>query len=378
VAGQAAIRAAKAGARRPLAAAHRHLPNDNLSVQPTTCWQPLYKPLRAQRVLSLALDIARRLADPAVIEQAVISAKAATTEPASIYWHSYGLAQGDAGLALMYGCFDACFPDQGWDRVAHEWVERASRGAEAVERLPGGLFEGLSGLAFTVDFLSRGGRRYRNLLEHLHDCVVEDVRTQCAALDEELAAGAVSFLAWDAIAGLTGMGAYLLRRGDHGNLIPIVDRLVMLTHDTQGLPSWHTSPAMSSKWMLDAYPDGHLNCGLAHGIPGPLALLSLAVLEGVAAPGLEATIDRIASWLSLHCVSDACGVNWPSAVPLVRDADRLTVGTCEGLAGTHAGWCYGSPGVARALWLAGRARRNAAYGALALVQLSENEGLISA
>jgi hypothetical protein len=338
----------------------------SLSAEPTTRWQPLYKPLRARRVLTLALDIARRLADPGVIEQAVISARAGTTEPASIYWHPYGVAQGDAGLALMYGCFDACFPDQGWDSVAHQWIERASRGAEAAERLPGGLFEGLSGLAFTVDFLSRDGRRYRNLLEHLHDCVVQDVRTQCEALDDGLATGTVSFSAWDAIAGLTGMGAYLLRRRDHVNVVPIIDRLVALSHDSQGLPHWHTSPALSSAWMLDAYPEGHLNCGLAHGIPGPLALLSLAALEGVAVPGLEEAIDRIAGWLSRHCVNDAWGVNWPSAVPLVRQADRLSAGTCEGLAGTHAGWCYGSPGVARALWLAGRARGNAAHNALAL------------
>jgi hypothetical protein len=276
------------------------------------------------------------------------------------------VAQGDAGLALMYGYFDACFPDQGWDHVAHKWIERATRGAQALERLPGGLFEGLSGLAFTVDSLSRGGRRYRNLLAHFHDCVVNDVRAQCEALDEELAGGAVPFLAWDVIAGLTGMGAYLLRRGDHTSLIPVVHRLVALMRDTQGLPRWHTLPATSSKWMLDAYPEGHLNLGLAHGIPGPLALLSLALLEGVATPGLEEAVDSVASWLSRYCVSDAWGVNWPSAVPLVRHGEGLTVGTCEGLAGTHAGWCYGSPGVARALWLAGQARRNASYSALAL------------
>ena len=59
-------------------------------------------------------------------------------------------------------------------------------------------------------------------------------------------------------------------------------------------------------------------------------------------------------------------MNWPSAVPLKRHGERLRAGTCEGLAGTHAGWCYGSPAVARALWLACRARRNAAYTALAL------------
>jgi len=337
-----------------------------LAAEPTTHWRPLYKPLRARRDAALALDIARRLADPNVIERAVTSAQAGTSEPASIYWLPYGVAQGDAGVALMYGCFDACFPDQGWDRVGHLWIERASRGAEAAERLPGGLFEGLSGLAFTVDFLSRGGRRYRNLLDHLHDGVVQDVHAQCEAFDDALATGTVSFLAWDVIAGLTGMAVYLLRRRDHANVIPIINRLLVLTDNAQALPRWHTCAQHSSQWMLDAYPEGHLNCGLAHGIPGPLALFSLAALDGVAVPGLPEAIDRIAGWLSRHCVNDAWGVNWPSAVPLVHCADRLIAGTCEGLAGTHAGWCYGSPGVARALWLAGQARGNAAYGALAL------------
>ena len=100
--------------------------------------------------------------------------------------------------------------------------------------------------------------------------------------------------------------------------------------------------------------------------PGPLALLSLAKLKGVALQGLDEAIDLVAGWLSCHGVADTWGPNWPSAMPLVRDAGRLIAGTCEGLAGTHAGWCYGSPGVARALWLAGRARNNTAYGTLAL------------
>jgi lantibiotic biosynthesis protein len=338
----------------------------SLSSAPTTDWQPLYKPLRARRAVTLALDIARRLADPGVIERAVASAKAGTTEPSSIYWLPYGVAQGDAGLALMCGYFDACFPDQGWDRVAHQWIERASSGAETAEHLPGGLFEGLAGLAFTVDFLSRGGRRYRKLLDHLHERVVQDVRAQCETLDAELASGAVSFLAWDVIAGLTGMGAYLLSRRDHIHIIPIIDRLLALTHNSQALPRWHTPAQHSSQWMLDAYPEAHLNCGLAHGIPGPLALCSLAELDGLTVTGLQQAIDGIADWLSRHCVEDSWGVNWPSAVPLNRHGERLSAGTCEGLAGTHAGWCYGSPAVARALWLAGRARGNSAYTALAL------------
>src|SRR6516164_1765271 len=73
-----------------LPASDSRLPTANpqkisLSAEPTTDWQPLYKPLRARRVVALALDIARRLADPGMIERAVVSAKAGTTEPSSIY-----------------------------------------------------------------------------------------------------------------------------------------------------------------------------------------------------------------------------------------------------------------------------------------------------
>ncbi len=329
-----------------------------------TPWQPVYKQARAQRSVTLAFDIARRFGDPGIVERAVASARAGSREPHSIYWHPYALAQGDCGVALMFGYFDACFPDHGWDRVAHQWIERAAQGAANAGELPNGLFEGLSGLAFAVAFLSRQGLRYRNLLANLHEHVVEQTRIACDGFGAR--SGPAPFSAWDAIAGLTGAGVYLLTQGDHAALQPILECLVDLTHNSHGLPGWYTAPEASGAWMRHAFPDGHLNCGLAHGIPGPLALLALARLAGVTAPGSDEAIDRIANWLSSHRLTDSWGANWPSAVPLVRREDHLVPGACEGLSAAHAGWCYGSPGVARALWLAGRARENAAYAALSL------------
>ncbi len=134
------------------------------------------------------------MADPLVIERAVASAKAATAaERPSIYWRPYSIAQGDAGVALMFGVFDTCFPDQGWDRVAHQWIERASTGTAADDRPLGGLFEGISGLAFAAAYLSRDGRRYRKLVGRLHDCVVVEAQAVCAELDRTLRDGAGPF-----------------------------------------------------------------------------------------------------------------------------------------------------------------------------------------
>ena len=329
-------------------------------------WRPVHRRTRSRGPLTLALDIARRYSDPALVERAVKSARAQSSEPQSIYWRPEGLAQGDAGIALMYGYFDACFPDQGWDRVAHGWLERAAHGAANAARLPNSLFEGVSGLAFAVAYLSRGGRRYRNLLGNLHEHVVAQAHIDSESLPPAATAGALPFLMWDVIAGLTGAGVYLLTRNDQAALEPILRCLIDMTHDRSGLPGWHTAPQMGGSWLRAAYPHGHLNCGLAHGIPGPLALFSLARCAGVELPGLEAAIDRIANWLTAHRLQDRWGPNWPSAVPLVLQENRLSVGVCDGLSAAHAGWCYGSPGVARALWYAGCARRNRSYAALAL------------
>lgn len=329
-------------------------------------WQALYKPPRNRRALALAVDIAERLTEASTVERALASAKSNTTEPSSISWNPYSVAQGDAGVALMFGCFDACFPDEAWDQRAHYWIDRAARGAEAAANLPCGLFDGLSGLAFTVGFLSRGGRRYQKLHAHLHEWVVRDALARCASFDRMLADNELPFLSWDLIAGLTGIAAYFLARRDAEALQTVLERLVALTHQSDTLPGWRTPAAFSGSWMSRTFPEGHLNCGLAHGIPGPLALLSLALRDGHVVAGQQQAIDRIAQWLSRNYLMDPWGVNWPSAVPLERQNDQLAAGTTDGLAPTHAAWCYGSPGIARALWLAGGATKNAAYSSLGL------------
>ncbi|PWT93330.1 MAG: lanthionine synthetase, partial [Proteobacteria bacterium] len=92
----------------------------------------------------------------------------------------------------------------------------------------------------------------------------------------------------------------------------------------------------------------YVDCGLAHGVAGPLAVLSLAQLQGVEVDGLAEAIAHLASWLSSIRCDDAWGVNWPYGVPLAAAASASSEPA-------RAGWCYGSPGVGRSLYLAGRA-----------------------
>jgi len=93
--------------------------------------------------------------------------------------------------------------------------------------------------------------------------------------------------------------------------------------------------------------------------------LALAKLNSVEVDGLTQAISRLADWLSEHRTDDSWGVNWSSVVSVQWGADGSPSIDPERLP-THAAWCYGSPGVARALWLAGRALDRGDYGDLAI------------
>jgi hypothetical protein len=104
--------------------------------------------------------------------------------------------------------------------------------------------------------------------------------------------------------------------------------------------------------MAAISPYGNLNCGLAHGVPGLLALLALAYRAGARVPGQGDAINRLGTWLVRHRTHDRWGVSWPAFVPLGADGVERPTSAREP---SRTAWCYGSPGIARALWLAGDA-----------------------
>jgi hypothetical protein len=182
---------------------------------------------------------------------------------------------------------------------------------------------------------------------------------------------------FDVISGLSGVIAYLLcRTNEPGVTNALHDSIVALESildEGDGLPAWHTPRALL--WddeQRAVYPHGNLNCGLAHGIPGPLAALSLALRAGLSTPGLPGAITKIVDWLYDNRSDDDWGVNWPTAVAVAKLPASLDSGTGLGSIRTVAGapsrcaWCYGSPGVARAVWLAGCALDRDDYRALAI------------
>ncbi len=320
----------------------------------TRSWATGLRPDVAATALPAALDAAARLRDPARVQDAVAAAARQTSFPDAVHWEPYGVAQGNAGLALLCAQLDACCPGEGWDLTGHQLLAAAADGAERAPRLSPGTFGGVGGLAFAAWSLSRDGTRYRRMLESLEDVLVPQTDWLAGRVARQDGLPVSEF---DLISGLSGIGAYLLCRRDRPEVAGALDAtlrsLVALTGEGRAAPRWHT-PArfMADDSMARHHPNGSLNCGLAHGIPGPVALMALAIRDGVVVPGLAEALHRAASWLVAHRTHDAWGVAWPTAVPLDAAGGVDATATVE--PGRNA-WCYGSPGVARALWLAGDA-----------------------
>jgi hypothetical protein len=321
----------------------------------TRAWTPLLNSAQAARTLEAARLIAGRVTSPQGVRAAVELASEQTAFPQTVYWDEVSLAQGDAGQALLCSQLHACFPDEGWDHTGHAHLERSVTALEERGNAPPSIVSGLSGIAFSAKLLGRG-HGYRHLRSVLGGRISADALSNAAALSGR---NGMSVAAFDLISGLSGITAYLLPSGEEDRLthpaLPHALRALIELALAEGLvPAWHT-PAHLLHDADEArrYPSGILNCGLAHGIPGPLAVMALAAGQGAEIDGLTPAIRKLADWLLSHRHDDDAGLNWPTVVPLAGDGDDVRIGPVG--EPSRSAWCYGSPGIARALWLAGRA-----------------------
>ncbi|WP_405066403.1 lanthionine synthetase C family protein [Kribbella sp. NBC_01510] len=311
----------------------------------------------------VATQIADRAADPTILAEAIAAAARQSRYADVLPWRPAGLAQGHAGIALLCAELDRREPGHGWDRAGHHHlsVAVAAAGPNDVS-----LFSGLAGVGFAAIQLAAGRRRYLRLLEGVDAVLAPRVQAEAERLATARGCAAAEA---DLVSGLTGVGVYLLTRYQYRRSVGGVDdqtmilalsglaRLLVSTDDPR---AWHTPAALATGSLREAFPRGHYNCGMAHGVSGPLALLSLGLLAGLRVPLGRQAIEVAASWLVEHRTGASQQPDWPDAVAL-DPADRPTDASAPG----RAAWCYGALGVARSLWLAGAAVGEAEWQSLA-------------
>jgi len=265
-------------------------------------------------------------------------------------WWSQSLAHGVPGIALLHIELAAAGRAP-WQRAC-DWLTAATRtpvtcGADSHPSY--GAPALAHALACASDRLPGSCQR---ALEALDRQIVVDTRRRLAAAHARIDRGNLPALGeFDALQGLTGYGAYLLRR-DHSDAVhAVVEYLVRLTGhltiDGETLPGWWT-PSGPSGRADTRFPEGHANNGLAHGITGVLSLLALAARQGITVHGQADAIRAICCWLDRWRADTDRGPAWPYWVTRAE----LRAGKLTPPAAQRPSWCYGTAGQARAQQLA--------------------------
>ncbi|WP_394847634.1 lanthionine synthetase C family protein [Pendulispora brunnea] len=289
--------------------------------------------------------LAERLSDPASVAEAIRAKPREGAGRAVVHWDPRALADGCPGMALFFGALQGYRPDA--PNVAHAYLAAAI--SSECPSPTDSLFYGVPSVAFAARAVERRPGDYAELLS-----VADEQVAACAesllSLDEPRVRSGIAGVPmpiYDVVSGLSGLGRYLLACGEGQRSLTerIMRHLVALTRPVvlrgHSVPGW---------WTPDSHPEGLFDVGLAHGISGPLALLSIAYEKGIRVQGHERAIRTIVEWLLARRGHDEHGPYWPATISTEHEISPSAAGPPA-----RAGWCYGAPGVSRALFLASRA-----------------------
>ena len=259
------------------------------------------------------------------------------------------LAGGTAGSAVFYSYLAEARGEGGDEHTALRFLDQAGE-AVAATRMSPDLFGGFSGIAWAMAHLERG------LLE------VDSVEAVDEALELHLRQ-ARWHREYDLVSGLVGFGVYALERLPRRTAVPclalVVEHLDATAERSATGVTWFTPPELLPPHQREQSPNGHYNLGLAHGVPGVIALLGQ-----ICATSVETLPPSRAKARPLL----DSAVAWLLAQQPVNSGEGFPPYVAAGVVprGSRVAWCYGDLGIAAALLLAARAVRNPTWERAAL------------
>lgn len=260
-----------------------------------------------------------------------------------------GLASGEVGLALFYEYLDRARPSEGYGEKAQQRLERA------IDSLGDSLqdpyfYSGFTGVSWMTQHMLEGPGGDD---EEAGDADEDPNADIDAALFDYLRRTPWD-LDYDLVSGLVGYGVYALERLPRPSgaacLESVVERLAELAEPRSTGLTWHTPVELLPEDNRHAFPLGVDNLGVAHGVPGVIALLARVCVSGVAEERARSLLTGAMTWLLEQKLPEGGTSVFPYGVgPQVSARPARTA------------WCYGDPGIAVALLLAARAMDEPAW-----------------
>lgn len=280
----------------------------------------MQQPPLKRRASEIAFSIARSLRSHEAYVKSCIAAGTQSNSPAQFAWRP-GLYGGAAGMSMLMRAAEKIDGPE-WQPAVHEYLTFA---VNAVVNMPMSICEGIPGALVALEYAAGTEKRYTRIRAQLAQLAARrlaEQQSKAHALPQYTSE-------FDFISGTAGSLWGL--RAEHGlDSKDLCNRLLWLSERAE---RWEcVTPTVGSNLGRT------INLGFSHGVSGPIMALSQCNIGAEHVSALEG----IVSWLSERAVSLQDGLQWPTHT---RDGAPILNG--------RASWCYGTPGIAAALWQAG-------------------------
>jgi lantibiotic biosynthesis protein len=325
---------------------------------------------KSPQILDLIKNIAQGMRDPDLVKQIITKERNRNPNPLypeinHSFWEEHSVGGGYTGVLPLFAELDRLFPEEKWDDASHAYILKIKHSIEQQPITHFSLYGGLAGTCLALQQVVQTRGRYEKLLTTLNNHLLKNVEEKyLIPLNDNISKGEPSHPSlYELIQGVVGVGLYGLNNlslppfADLVNRIleVLVARVKPIKFEGNWVPGWFVpTNFLFSDAEKHNFPQGRFNLGLSHGIPGVLAFLAIASLKGVQVNGQKEAIQIISTWLQDYRRVDQGACFWESGISYEDRNSTIKERPFEG----RDAWCYGTPGVARSLFLAGRALGN--------------------
>lgn len=279
------------------------------------------------------------------------------------------LSDGIPGFLFLFSEFPTYFNEE----YIHNYMRKLNNFINGGEINSLSLWTGMSGVAFSTKFLVESSNgNYLNFLKSLNNLILDNINSYIIDFKEKLDQKNITSLDFDSIFGLSGITRYLLElHKDQYNIVDnlikeILKLLVDLSYmDINNKPiSKEGYNKNTEEYLLKKTEYGYLDTGLAHGLCGPLSILSIALEYGLEVPYQKRAIKHLINSLQKMATLDENEIyNWNGKIEKFSKNDYKVP--------AMYGWCYGLPGIARSIWIGAKSIDSDEYMTYALSLLKQ-------
>jgi len=301
------------------------------------------------------INICENMKDPEQVRSFMLNPQNRNQNPIGgndVPWEDLCLAGGYPSLVLLFSALEQ--KELFTEDISHKYILKIK---ESVEQsgLPSSnsLFSGIAGLCHSIQFASRSGERYKKILEVLNSFLLEKIQSDCVSPILKVQNNRIPLFIsqYDVIQGICGIGRYALENLENPRFYLLVkDFLHILIRISQPtiidgveIPGWYVSKEDPFYQMNQYKGNGAFNLGLAHGVTGILAFLSISLNKGVEIEGQKEAITRISLWIKARAFLRNNTICWPSWVSYEEEVGIIPFKEQF----PRDAWCYGVPGIAR-------------------------------